>query len=262
MIEVIIPDSHGNHIDKGAERAFLRDLKSLAPDRIVMLGDHVDCGGTFNAHQRVYTNEMAESYEDDCAAANAFLDSIQKLAPRAEVHFLEGNHEQHVERWAARNFERRKDAEGLLEKYGPAAMLDLKRRGIKYYKRSGMYHGLATPGTIRLGKCFFTHGSKAPKHAAMAYGAMFGDNIIHGHTHRAQYVILRTVTKHAFMAACPGTLAELQPFYRHTDCTDHTHGYAIRVIAKSGRFTYMNVPIYKGESLLSDVTAMGRRRGR
>ncbi len=255
VTEVIIPDSHGNHIDLPARDAFLRDLKKLAPQRIIRLGDHVDCGGLFSSHQRTYTNEMAESYEDDVAADNEFLDEIQKLAPRAEIHQLEGNHEQHCERWAARTYERRKDAEGFLERMAPEALTKLKERGIKFYKRSTMYQGLAVPGVIRIGKMFYTHGSRAPKHAAASYAAMFQDNIIHGHTHRAQHIVLRSVTKHAYMAACPGTLAKLQPLYRHTDCTDHTHGYGVRFINKSGRFVYFNVPIYKGESLLMKVAA-------
>lgn len=256
FIEVIVPDSHGNHIDLRARDAFLRDLKSLQPHRVIRLGDHTDCGGLFSTHQRTYTNEMAESYEDDIAAENEFLDLSMKAAPGCtEWEQLQGNHEQHCERWAARTYQKRKDAEAYLARNAPEALTRLKERGIRYYKRSEMHQGLAVPGVVRFGKCFFTHGSRAPRHAAMSYAAMFQDNIVHGHTHRAQHVVLRSVTKHAYMAACPGTLAKLQPLYRHTDCTDHTHGYAVRFIARSGRFQYINVPIYNGESLLQAVAA-------
>ena len=86
IARVIIPDSHGAHIDPDAKRAFLRDLAVIRPEEIVMLGDHLDCGGTFNSHQRNYTHEFCETYEDDCAAANSFLDSIRKRAPSASPH--------------------------------------------------------------------------------------------------------------------------------------------------------------------------------
>ena len=77
-IRVAIPDSHGEHIDMPARDACLRDIRNLDPHEIVMLGDHVDAGGTFSAHQRSYTNEMTESYADDTEAANRFLDAIQR----------------------------------------------------------------------------------------------------------------------------------------------------------------------------------------
>ena len=97
MIRVIVPDSHGLHIDVPARDAFLADVKLLYPQEVVLLGDHLDCGGTFSAHQRSYTNEMTESYQDDVHATNRFFDALQRRAPRARYHYLEGNHEAHVE---------------------------------------------------------------------------------------------------------------------------------------------------------------------
>jgi UDP-2,3-diacylglucosamine pyrophosphatase LpxH len=250
LLRVIIPDSHGLHIDPLAEAAFLDDLRLLDPHEIVMLGDHLDCGGTFNAHQRSYTNEMTESYADDCKATNRFLNKIQKRAPRARIHYLEGNHEQHVERWAARNFQNHKDAVGLLDVFGPKAVLDLKRRGISYYQRSTQYMGLSIPGTIKLGKCYFVHGISFAKHCAAVHLARFGANVVFGHVHRMQSVNERTVTSDGYGAWCPGTLAKLQPLYQHTAPTSWTHGYGVQFCAGSGAFIFVNVPIHKGKSLL------------
>lgn len=247
---VIIPDSHGNHIDPLARKAFLGDLRRIRPRQIVMLGDHLDCGGLFSAHQRTYTAEMTESYEDDCSAANSFLDAIQAAAPDADIHYIEGNHEQHVERWVARNFERRRDAEALLDVWGPERKLQLKARGIRYYKRSRHYNGCSIPGTVRLGKCFFTHGFAAGVSATRVHLVRFGANVVHGHTHRAASIFERTVKSDGHGAHSPGTLAKLQPLYQHTSPSDWVHGYAVQELAKSGRFLHINVPIHKGESLL------------
>ncbi len=253
-IRFIFPDSHGDHIDRGAEDAAIADAVAVGPDEIVLLGDHLDCGGTFNSHQRTYTNELTESYEDDVAACNSFLDRIQKAAPKCkEIHYLEGNHEQHVERWAARNFANRKDAEGFVDHHGPQARLHLKRRGIHYYKRSEHYMGISIPGCIKLGVCFFVHGISASKHAAATHLARFGANVVFGHIHRSQSVIERSVTSDGFGAWCPGTLAKLQPLYKHTEPSSWSHGYAIQFINPSGRFLHVNVPIHKGRSLLLDV---------
>ncbi len=250
-IRFIIPDSHGSHIDWDAANALLSDLKCLDPHEIVMLGDHLDCGGTFNSHQRTYTNEFAESYEDDCAAANRFLDLIQAAAPKAEIHFLEGNHEQHVERWAARNFQSHRDAEMFLERMGPAAALDLKRRGIHYYRRSVFYQGLAIPGCIRLDKCFFVHGISHAKHADSVHLQRFGASVVFGHIHRSMGRVERTVTSGGHGAWCPGTLAKLQPLYKHTAPSDWSHGYAVQEVLKSGHFEHTNVPIFGDRTIAS-----------
>ncbi len=262
IARVVIPDSHGNHIDINARAAFLRDLKSINPEEIVMLGDHLDCGGTFNSHQRTYTHEFCESYEDDCAATNRFLDEIRKRAPDARIRYLEGNHEQHVERWAARAFHSKKDADQLLERFGPVPMLQLKQREISYYKRSEHYMGLSIPGAIRLGKCFFVHGISASKHAAAVHLARFGASVVFGHVHRSQSVIERTVVSDGFGAWCPGTLAKLQPLYAHTAPTSWSFGYGLQFVnVDSGRFIHWNVPIFSGGSmLLETVDLLARRR--
>lgn len=253
-VRLIIPDSHGNHIDERARDAVVRDCKELRPEEIIFLGDHVDCGGVFSAHQRSYTAEMTESYTDDCAAANTFLDMLQAASPNARGHYLEGNHEAHVERYLARNFESKKDADDLLADIGPQKKLRLKDRGIRYYRTTDCYNNLTVPGTIKLGKCFFTHGVSHSKNCAAVHLARFGANVVFGHVHRAQSVVERTVTSEGFGAWCPGTLAKLQPLYRHTAPTSWSHGYAIQLVNQStGTFLHINIPIAGGQSLLMDL---------
>lgn len=251
FVRFIIPDSHGALVDRPARDACLRDLRALAPKEIVMLGDHLDCAGTFNTHGRSYLKEMPESYEDDVRAANQFLDAIQRSAPKATVYYLEGNHEARVEKWASSAFLSHKDAVGFVDRMGPETVLDLRRRGIRYFKRSELYMGLSVPGTIKLGKCFFVHGISAAKNAAAVHLARFGANVVFGHTHRAQSVIERTVASDGIGAWCPGTLSTLQPLYFHTAPTAWSSGYGLQFVEGSGRFVHINVPLYKGRSLLS-----------
>lgn len=261
IIRVIIPDSHGSHIDQAAERALVMDIKALQPDEIVGLGDHLDCGGTFSTHQRNYTNELVESYEEDVLCANGTWDRVQGAAPNADIEYLEGNHEQHVERWASRNFTNRRDADMMLARVGPEAVLMLKQRGIRYYRRSEFYDGLSVPGAIKRGKCHFIHGISHSQHAAAKTLGRFGANVVFGHIHRSQSVIERTVSSDGHGAWCPGTLAKLQPLYRHTAPTDWSHGYAVQFVnVSTGRFMHFQVPIHDGVSLLVDtVDAIGSR---
>jgi predicted phosphodiesterase len=253
LTRVIVPDSHGAHIDKPARDAFLRDLRRLDAKEIILLGDHLDCGGTFSTHQRSYTNEITESYSSDCREANLFLDRIQSACPKAVIHYIEGNHEAHVERWASREFQCEEDAVSLLRDFGPSAKLKLKSRGIRYYRRGEFYMGCSIPGTIKLGKCYFTHGISHSKHATQSHLERFGANVVHGHTHRAQSSVERTVSSDGHGAWCPGTLAKLQPLYRHTAPSSWSHGYAVQFVAKSGRFVHFNVPIMSGRSMLSET---------
>ena len=253
FVRVVIPDSHGAHIDWNAAHALLADIKSLAPAEVVFLGDHLDCGGTFSVHQRNYTNELTESYTKDIDAANRFLNGVLMAAPKARKFYIEGNHEAHVARWAARTFTNKEDADLLLATFGPEQALDLDARGIQYFRRSEMYCGLSIPGTIRLGKCFFTHGISHSQNAAAVHLARFNASVVYGHTHRSAYQVSRSVTSDGFMAACPGALCKLQPLYKHVEPTTWTHGYGVQFVNRSGRFMHINVPIIRGQSMLSEA---------
>lgn len=252
-IRVIVPDSHGCMIDKGAEAAFLKDLKTLHPFEIIMLGDHVDVGGMFNAHPNNYVDEMEYSYESDCAAANSFLDQIQKLAPRADIHYLEGNHEAHVSRWIARTYRNLADAKVALDEMDPWRKLKLRDRGIHYYRSNQCHHGITVPGVIQRGPCYFMHGMSACKHAAAAHVDAIGANIVFGHTHRAQSHIRRNLKRGEIGGWCPGCLSGLQPMYMHTRVTDWSHGYAIQAVDRDLSFMHIQIPIIGGHSKLATL---------
>ena len=261
LIRVIVPDSHGEHIDISARDAFLRDVGLLCPDEAVFLGDHLDCGGTFNAHQRTYSHELTESFDADVLAANDFLDRFRVVSPNSRDHYIEGNHEQHIERWVARSFTSYRDALRVVGAIGPEASLRLKARGVTYYKRSEHYMGLSIPGAIKLGKCFFVHGISHSKNADDEHLKSFAYNVVFGHVHRSMGTVERTVTCDALGAWCPGTLAKRQPLYAHTRPTKWTHGYGVQFVNSStGTFAHWNVPIHDGISTMRDtIDAITRR---
>lgn len=258
---MVVPDSHGCFIDWRAARAMLDDLESIQPSEIVLLGDHVDVSGIFSQHQNHYLGDLAYSYEEDCDAANKFLDELVSRAPNAAMHYLEGNHEQHVERWVSRTVRSERDAQAHAEVLSPAKKLQLKVRGIRYYSMADFHGGLTVRGTIRLGKCFFTHGFSAAKHATATHVASYGACVVHGHTHRAQEHRTSTVASGAIGAWCPGTLAERQPLYKHTAPSEWAHGYGLQCVAGNGTFLHINVPIVNGVSMLGAMMQQGLIRG-
>lgn len=255
ITRVFLSDTHGSKADSAALAAALADIKALDPDEIILGGDHVDCGGFLAQHHTLgYVAETGQSYEQDIAAAGTFLDALQTLAPRARIGYLEGNHERRVETWCVTQTLRSgRDAEYLRSVFAPDSLLDLKARGIPYYRQGECYDGLSAPGIIRRGKVFFTHGISTAKHATAATQSSVAGNIVFGHTHRAQSDITRPLAAGVIGAWNPGCLCELQPLWQHTRPTNWTHGYAIQLVAPSGEFLHLNIPIIGGKSLLTSL---------
>ena len=251
VIRVIIPDTHGAKVASTAVSAMLADIKALDPEEVILLGDHVDCGGHLAQHQVMgYVAETAYSYEDDIAAANAFLDSLRLAAPAARIEYLEGNHERRVETWCVTQTLRyAKDAEGLRRLYAPEFRLGLEKRGIAYYRQGVFYDSLPIPGVIKRGLCYFFHGFSTARDATAKTIEKIAGNCVFGHTHRAQSDIQRKIGAGVIGAWNPGCLCELQPLWQHTAPTDWTHGYAVQLVSPNGEFLHLNIPIIEGKSL-------------
>ena len=250
IIRVVIPDTHGAKADKTALAAVLADVKTIDPQEIILLGDHVDCGGFLAQHLVMgYVAETAYSYEEDLEHGNAFLDSLRFSAPHAKIEYIEGNHERRVETWCVtQTLRHSKDAERLRQLYAPEFRLNLAERGIPYYRQGCFYDGLSIPGTIKRGKCFFFHGISTSKNAVTATLDKIGGNCVFGHTHRGQSEIVRRVGIGVIGGWNPGCLCELQPLWQHTAPTEWTHGYAVQLVSENGGFLHINIPIIDGQS--------------
>lgn len=253
---LVIPDSHGASINKQAMNAVLADVEALKPKQIVWIGDHVDCGGFLAQHHTLgYVAECSYTFSDDVEAANTFLDEVAKRAPGAEQHYLEGNHEQRIERWCVTTALRQgKDANFLMKFLGPANLLRLKDRGIHWWNKGGFHHGLPVQGCIKLGKCYFTHGKRVGRSAGLKLLADYGYNIVYGHTHTADVSTSRTVKSGEIAAWNPGFLGIQQPYYDHSrDITPWSHGYHWQVVDSDGGFLPINVPVIRGRSYVASM---------
>lgn len=255
IVRVCIPDTHGAKVDKVALAAVMSDIKTLNPQEVILLGDHVDCGGFLAQHHTMgYVAETTYSYEEDLDQANAFLDQLQTIAPRAKIEYLEGNHERRVETWCVTETLRNtRDSEGLRRALAPEFRLRLKERGIPYYRVSEFYDGLPVPGVIKRNKCFFFHGVSTAKNAVAATQARVGGNCVFGHTHRAQSDIVRQMGTGVIGAWNPGCLTILQPLWQHGAPTNWTSGYAIQLISPGGSFLHLNIPVLDGRTNLTSL---------
>jgi hypothetical protein len=251
FLRVIIPDSHGAHIDREAAAAMLGDLEELKPAEIVLIGDHLDASGFLAQHQTLsFVPETEYTFEDDVKAANTLLDEIQKRAPGAEIWQIEGNHEVRIERWIIKQtLANNIDAKYLRRMFGPEVVMNLESRGINYVKTDRHYHGLAKRGTIKLGKCLFHHGYRHGVNAARETLSDLGTNVVCGHTHRIDSCIKETAD--CWIGAWIfGCLCQLHPLYYHSRPTNWAHGYGLQIVQPDGEFMSIAVPIVQGKSLL------------
>lgn len=260
FVRAIIPDTHGSHVDPQAFAACMGDLAAIQPTEVVMLGDHIDCGGFLAQHHTWgYVAETDYTFEQDIVATNAQLDEIQKAAPAATVYYLEGNHERRIERWCVTQALRgRVDASHLLRLFGVESQLYLVKRGVRHFKQGVRYDNLPVPSAIKLGKCVFTHGEYTGPNAARRHVEKYGANVVFGHVHTIQQHTVRTVSQGVICGWSVGCLCVLQPAWMHSAITNWAHGYAIQWVRPNGEFLHATIPIIDGQSFLGPmIEALG-----
>ncbi len=251
---VLIPDTHGAHIDPTAAAAFLGDLEYLQPREVVWLGDHLDCGGFLAKHHTIgFVAEAGFSFADDIAGANSFVDAVQQRTPNAVHHWLTGNHEHRIERWCLTHaLGNDKDATLLLKTFGVRACLNLDKRGINYYPRDYISPELRTRGAIKLGCCYFVHDVSTARNAAQVAVNKWAANVCFGDTHRIDMAVSRKADRD-IIAATNACLSTLRPFWQETNITDWSHGYGVQIAMPDGEFLHIIVPILNGKSLLGPL---------
>lgn len=255
LIRIIANDVHGVMMDRPAVDAFLSDLNRWNPDEIVLNGDIIECGGFLAAHHTLgYVAQTTYNYQDDVAAANWFLDQVQAAAPKAQIHFIEGNHEDRVERWVVdQTLRHTRDSEFLRQLVSPEYLLKLNHRGIAFYRRSVEHVPGLPPGWIKLGKIFFVHELSGSKNAARDSVSRTAGNVVYAHTHREDSASIVLPGVGLVKAWNPGCLCQLRPLWRHSDPTGWSHGYGVQIIEKSGDFLHLNIPIWEGRSLAGNM---------
>lgn len=250
-VRVYAGDLHGMRMDRQCVAAFLDDVRRLDPDEIVLGGDMLECGGHLAKHQPIgYVALCDYTYQEDVQATNWFLDELQAVAPHAGIIYLEGNHEHRVERWCVdQAMANQRDAEFLRQVYGPATLLRLADRGIRYYPQANVHSEGLTRGWVQRGKMCLAHNLAEGKNAAAKAVDKAGYNVTYFHTHSfdASPRVLPQVG--LVIAFSPGCLCEMQPMWRHSDPSGWNQGYDIDFIAASGNFQRIHVPIWRGESL-------------
>jgi predicted MPP superfamily phosphohydrolase len=171
-------------------------IKDLNPAYIILGGDVIDAAGMFNSESMQASQINLDWYERDVKLLQDFFKRLKSLAPKAQVVFLEGNHE---ERWRR-----------VVRKYPKVfgKTINLKRdavpkgMNIKWIEY-GSYNSF-----YKLGDTIFIHGTVWPDAHAKKYAMDHTPyKCIYGHLHHFQSYTTRkafsTMTpRYAVTAGC------------------------------------------------------------
>lgn len=177
----MVGDTHGSEIDPRAEAIVLKIIADEQPERIIHLGDAVDCYSLSSYDrdpQRKYT------IQDDVDAARKHLYSLAKAARSAKLYLLEGNHEDRLRRtiWrlpgaSAQLAQLRIVRESLTW----PKLLGLDEIGFTFVPSQGQSRFSILPGLVT------KHGDSvrpASAESAKAEWLKYAHSGISGHTHR------------------------------------------------------------------------------
>jgi len=260
-VRITVGDLHGQRMHRPAVDAFLHDLAEWKPDEILLGGDMVEAGGWISKKQPIgFQAAVDYSYQEDIAAANWFLDEVQKRAPRATIKFIEGNHCDKVERLLMDVVATHGgDHQFMMDLVSPRALLRLKERGIEYYGRHEVHEEGMPRGWVKWGKCYYVHELGGGKNAARTSLLKTAANVVYFHTHREDTASIVFPGVGLVKAWNSGCLCGTDPVWMHSNPTEWTWGYGVEFIEPNDDFLRIHVPIWEGRSFAGTLMRKMRR---
>ena len=253
---VIFGDVHGEVMDRAAVAAFMNDIEALQPREIICIGDVIDCGGFLSQHKVLgVVAELESTYEQDVDAGNMIFDEIARRCPNAAITLIEGNHEHRVNRWICdKVIGNPANARYLRDLFGPAKLLNLEKRGIRWVERHKYYDGLSVSGTIKMDPFAVAQHGEAfcGKNAPFRQLERLGHSVFFGHNHRLSVTYAENLDS-ALVAVNTGCLCQKRPIYGLTKTTDWQPGYISQFVEPGKGFLAVPVPIIDGLSFLPNA---------
>jgi len=235
-VAMVMGDHHFPFEDKAAVRITNHVLKDLQPETIYLIGDLADfyqCS-TFDKDPRRIGN-----LQQDLDKVISYLGNVRKLAPSADIHYSEGNHETRL----TRNLKKNPELYGLRALTIPA-LLEFDKNEIKYHPKEK---------PIVKNNFMITHGDIVRKHSAYTARGMIdkkGISGISGHTHRlGSHFLTNYSGPHAWYEN--GSLCDPSQEYM-SGKPNWQHGFSLIYFKKgSKRFHVEQIPISSGKCLVN-----------
>jgi hypothetical protein len=95
-LALLIPDCHIPYQNKKAYNLMIKIAKDLCPDEVVILGDYADF---YSVSSHAKDPRVVNILIDEVAEVNKKLDELDEKFPNAKKIYLEGNHENRLERY-------------------------------------------------------------------------------------------------------------------------------------------------------------------
>jgi UDP-2,3-diacylglucosamine pyrophosphatase LpxH len=248
-VDVIYGDVHFPFQDPAAVEVLYKLLELLSVDRVYDLGDIIDnwqISSFLPPDERKLTAEQKD-FSAQFEAAAKHLGQVRSICPNAELHLLEGNHEERWDRMLrhAQTDYRWRHILGL-----PQVAKALQLESLMGVKGAGWEYHPYKKNEILVNKHLLaTHGDRSTKWVTRQMLERYGKSVLFGHTHRVQNWVKRDLkaTEAAWSIGC---LCDLDPHYGDSVVEDWAQGLAVVVSDgppdKSDHFNVIQLRIHWG----------------
>lgn len=227
---LIIPDAHITDETPKDYKAIKPFIKEFNPDKIILLGDFADIASLSAWDYDKKRKMEGKRYPKEIFRLNLELNYLQKYCE--DIVYLEGNHEDRVERY----LDKFPEMEGLIE---IKTMLRLRERKIKWIKMNELY---------KVGDMYFTHGMYTNIHNARKHLQTLGCNVCYGHQHSTQTAMQNMAMQKPYMSYALGTLGDKKPDYLKNRPGNWINQFAIMYYdTEGGNFNLYPINIIKGK---------------
>ncbi len=242
---LVLPDIHYPREDVRTMRAVEKYMQSQEWDKVIYLGDVMDLNVISSHNARNLRAVAGETLQKDYDYVNKVLDRHVKLLGKAEIIYLEGNHEYRVTRY----IDALPQLEGIVE---VPKCLYLKDRGIKWVPSW-------SKGTVyTVGKANFIHGLYTGDAHAKSHVQKFGCNIFYGHLHDLQlYSWTRMGDNSTIVGHSLGCLCDYKAFWMKGRPNRWQQAVTRFDFFPDGHFTYNVIPIFKHRFVANGVVYQG-----
>ena len=232
---LFVSDVHAPYEDKKAVKALITFAKWWEPNMVVYIGDLVDF---YAVSSFVKDPTRMLELQGEIDAANDVLKAIHAAAPKADHHFLRGNHEHRLQKFLWTRAAELSGLQGLQVQN----LLALNELGIKYHEE----------GRMKFRNMVLKHGDIVRKFAGYtAKGELDSTGIsgVSGHTHRMG-TYYQSTEGGDFTWAEIGCLCDLHPEYMEGKTPNWQQGFGIGYYKEgSRRFHIDTIPIIKGRAM-------------
>jgi len=216
----VIADYHIPFEDRETVKNVYKAMKSYKPDTIMLLGDMLDF---FNISTFTKDKSNQDNINEERDKVDAEFEKIRLICPKANVYFINGNHEDRLEKYILDNAADLSTLPELkLDKFLKLSDYKIKYVDERYFKYKGI---------------MFSHMNKLLTSGTARY--MSKDlccDVVHAHTHHFDYGMQRDLT---FVDL--GCLCELQQPYLKKP-SDFTQAF-LAIELDASRRTYKPVVI-------------------